>query len=40
MAVTHIKRRLKGGRKSKIRRKKMKGGGTCGCNKNIFKGLF
>ena len=30
MALTHIKRRLKGGRKSKIRRKKMKGGG-CAC---------
>ena len=37
MAVTHIKRRLKGGRKSKIRRKKMKGGG-CACASPIVGG--
>ena len=37
MAVTHIKRRLKGGKKSKIRRKKMKGGG-CACASPIVGG--
>ena len=30
MTIAHLKKRLKGGRKSKIRRKKMKGGG-CAC---------
>lgn len=37
MVLTHIKRRLKGGRKSKIRRKKMKGGG-CACASPIVGG--